>query len=115
MVRRTMAALRWPGTDAINRGTLMSAGMVSVIAVVPTVIADELIVPATTVETGLTDAGVPSDEVDALVETYASAQLGGLKAALLAAGLVSLGALWFTRPLPSRRLEDETTPAAAEV
>lgn len=48
------------------------------------------------------DAGLPPDEVDALVDSYAQAQLDGLKAAVLAAGGITLAALLATPGLPGR-------------
>ncbi|MFH8282735.1 MFS transporter [Streptomyces antibioticus] len=54
------------------------------------------------VRTGAERAGLPPGEVDALVDSYAAAQLDGLKAAVLAAGGVTLAALLVTPGLPGR-------------
>jgi MFS family permease len=56
-------------------------------------------------------AAVPPAEVDAVVDSYAHAQLDALKAAILAAGGITLGGLAFTRHLPAERLTGERTPA----
>jgi EmrB/QacA subfamily drug resistance transporter len=47
------------------------------------------------------DAGLPPQEVDALVDSYAQAQLDGLKAAILAAGGITLAGLLVTSHLPA--------------
>jgi hypothetical protein len=47
-------------------------------------------------------AGLPAAEVDAVTDSYASAQLDGLKAAILAAGGITLASFLVTPPLPSR-------------
>ncbi|MEU8618555.1 MFS transporter [Streptomyces sp. NPDC048623] len=46
-------------------------------------------------------AGLPAGEVDAVTESYATAQLNGLKAAILAAGGITLASLLVTRGLPT--------------
>ncbi|MCX5053125.1 MULTISPECIES: MFS transporter [unclassified Streptomyces] len=46
-------------------------------------------------------AGLPSSEVDAVVDSYASAQLDGLKAAILATGGVTLASFLVTSSLPA--------------
>lgn len=56
------------------------------------------------VRTGAEKAGLPPAEVDAVVDSYAQAQLDSLKAAILAAGGITLASLAFTRKLPSDRL-----------
>ncbi|WP_328436492.1 MFS transporter [Streptomyces sp. NBC_00444] len=59
-------------------------------------------------------AGLPPSEVDALVESYASAQLDGLKAAILATGGITLASFLVTRHLPTRTGQPEkATPADA--
>ncbi|MFG2294424.1 MFS transporter [Streptomyces sp. NPDC048603] len=59
-------------------------------------------------------AGVPPAEADAYVAEYAEAQLAGLKAAILAAGGVTLCCLPFTRRLPVEALGGTGgTPAAS--
>lgn len=60
-------------------------------------------VPTSQIETSLTQAGLPPSEVTALTDSYAEAQLDGLKAALLAAAGIALGSLWFTAQLPRRK------------
>ena len=50
------------------------------------------------------NANLPQAEVDALVDDYADAQLAGLKAAILAAAVITLAGLPFTRHLPTKRL-----------
>ena len=54
-------------------------------------------------------AGLPDEEVDAVVDSYEDAQIDALKAALLGAALFALVALWFAGDLPRRPLE----PASA--
>ncbi|MEU1817014.1 MFS transporter [Streptomyces roseifaciens] len=56
-------------------------------------------------------ASLPSSETDALVDSYAAAQLDALKAAVLAAAAITLGAVPFTRRLPAERLTAETGTA----
>lgn len=63
-------------------------------------------VPATEVTAKLEAANVPPAEVDALVESYESAQLDGLRVALLGAAAIAAGSLWFTRRLPAGRLDE---------
>ncbi|MGW2617490.1 MFS transporter [Streptomyces sp. NPDC001500] len=53
------------------------------------------------VRAGAEDAGLPPAEVDALVDSYAEAQLDGLKAAILAAGGITLASFLVTRGLPT--------------
>jgi EmrB/QacA subfamily drug resistance transporter len=48
-------------------------------------------------------AGLPPSEVDAVVDSYASAQLDGLKAAIFAAGGVTLASFLVTGNLPTAR------------
>ncbi|MFF5188491.1 MFS transporter [Streptomyces sp. NPDC000345] len=47
-------------------------------------------------------AGLPPSEVDALTDSYASAQLDGLKAGILAAGGITLASFLVTGNLPAR-------------
>lgn len=56
------------------------------------------------VQQGARAAGVPPDEIRALVEDYADAQLVALKVGLLACAFVALASLLLTRQLPQRRL-----------
>lgn len=60
-------------------------------------------VASDTVEKAATDAGLPPDEVTALVDNYSEAQLTALKAGLLASGAIALAALLFTTGLPRSR------------
>jgi MFS family permease len=57
-------------------------------------------VSADEVRAGAEKAGLPPSEVDAVVDSYAQAQLDSLKAAILAAGGITLAGLAFTRRLP---------------
>ncbi|MGW0763471.1 MFS transporter [Streptomyces sp. NPDC002814] len=57
-------------------------------------------------------AGLPPSEVDALVESYASAQLDGLKAAILATGGITLASFLVTRHLPTRTGQPEKAAPA---
>jgi hypothetical protein len=61
------------------------------------------------VSAALAKAGVPKDEADAVVESYAEAQLNGLKTALLAAAAISVAALWMAR----KPIEMPAVPAQA--
>ncbi|MGW0946360.1 MFS transporter [Streptomyces sp. NPDC002623] len=67
-------------------------------------------VPTEQVRTAAEDAGLPPAEVDALVDSYASAQLDGLKAAILAAGGITLASFLVTSHLPSRKAERPRRP-----
>lgn len=66
-------------------------------------------VPASQVQAGLKQNGVSTAEANTIVDHYLSAQLIGLKAALLAAAAIILISLWFTRHLPTTTLS--TAPA----
>ena len=68
-------------------------------------------VPASDVQTAATDAGLPPDEVDAVVTAYSDAKLQSLRAALAIVAIVGLFGLFLTRRLPSAPLTD--SPAAA--
>ncbi|MFB7450106.1 MFS transporter [Streptomyces sp. NPDC056194] len=57
-------------------------------------------VPTDQVRSAAESAGLPPHEVDAVTESYASAQLDGLKAAILATGGITLLSLLVTRGLP---------------
>ena len=61
-------------------------------------------IPLDQAQAALERAGIPGDQIDALLSTYADAQLLGLKAALLAAAAIALGSLFLTRHLPAVRL-----------
>jgi len=72
------------------------------------------------VRTAAGKAGLPPAEADAVVETYAGAQLVALKAALLTAGAITLASFGFTQQLPATRLaaaepESEPAPTAASI
>jgi EmrB/QacA subfamily drug resistance transporter len=58
-------------------------------------------VSAHQVESAAKEAGLDSAQTTALVDDYEAAQLRSLKAGLLAAALLALGSLGFTRDLPS--------------
>jgi len=60
-------------------------------------------------------AGLDEGTTDALVESYAAAQLLALKAGLLAALSLAAGALVFTRHLPSSRPKPDREPDAVVV
>ena len=64
-------------------------------------------ISADQVRAGADKAGLPPSEVDAVVDSYAHAQLNALKAAILAAGGITLASLAFTRKLPTGRLTDK--------
>ncbi|MEU8790441.1 MFS transporter [Streptomyces sp. NPDC048643] len=55
------------------------------------------------VRSGAEQAGLPPREVDAVTDSYATAQLNGLKAAVLAAGGITLVSFLVTGHLPSGR------------
>ncbi|MFG3546576.1 MFS transporter [Streptomyces sp. NPDC047725] len=55
------------------------------------------------VRTAAERAGLPPSEADAVADSYASAQLQGLKAAILATGGVALAGFLVTAPLPTAR------------
>ncbi|MDK0523555.1 MFS transporter [Streptomyces sp. ML-6] len=58
-------------------------------------------VPTDQVRSAAVRAGLPPQEVDAVTESYASAQLDGLKAAVLATGGITLASFLVTRALPT--------------
>ncbi|MEV6331249.1 MFS transporter [Streptomyces sp. NPDC051909] len=58
-------------------------------------------VPTDQVRSAAEQAGLPPREVDAVTESYATAQLNGLKAAILAAGGITLASFLVTRGLPA--------------
>ena len=61
-------------------------------------------VSADQVRAGAEKAGLPQPEVNALVDAYSQTQLNSLKAAILAAGGITLASFVFTRRLPAERL-----------
>ncbi len=64
------------------------------------------------VQSAAEQAGLPPQEVTAVVDSYAEAQLQGLKAAILAVGGITLASLPFTRRLPAARLTEAPTTTA---
>ncbi|MFD9124396.1 MFS transporter [Kitasatospora sp. NPDC059571] len=62
-------------------------------------------VPADDLAKALADSPVPPQEADAIVAHYQDAQIDGLKAAVFAAGGLTLASCLFTRNLPSGRPE----------
>jgi EmrB/QacA subfamily drug resistance transporter len=71
-------------------------------------------VPTAQVSAALKQAQVPPDQAQHLVDAYAAAQLDGLKAAILAAGGITLCGFGFTRHLPARRLATEEDVPSGE-
>ncbi|GAA3291150.1 MFS transporter [Streptomyces cinereospinus] len=71
-------------------------------------------VPTAQVRSAAERAGLPPSEVAALTESYAQAQLDGLRAAVLAVGGITLASLLVTRHLPTGRpaRPEEPEPAA---
>jgi hypothetical protein len=69
-----------------------------------------------TVEKYAADAGLPPNQVDALVKDYGAAQVAALKRALLVASLLVLVGAWFARALPRKPLgaRDAAEPATPE-
>jgi MFS family permease len=66
-------------------------------------------VPTTDVQAAGEKAGLPPQQVEAVTNHYADAQIKALKRALLFASVFALVALWFTRRLPGEPL-GETSP-----
>ena len=71
-------------------------------------------VSSSEISTAATEAGLDAQTTAALVEDYEAAQLRSLKAGLLAAALLALGSLAFTRELPHRR-PDRRAPREPDV
>jgi Na+/melibiose symporter-like transporter len=65
--------------------------------------------PADEVRARATRAGLESQSVDAIVDSYEKAQIDALKAALLFAAFIVLASFWATRRLPTQRFA-ETSP-----
>lgn len=59
-------------------------------------------VPTEQVRSAAEQAGLPPSEVDAVADSYAAAQLDGLKAAILATGGITLASFLVTPHLPTR-------------
>jgi EmrB/QacA subfamily drug resistance transporter len=68
---------------------------------------DASFVTADAVDQALREAGVDEATTSAVVEDYEEAQLDALKAGLLLAGFIAVGALVVTRNLPAERLGPE--------
>jgi Na+/melibiose symporter-like transporter len=71
-------------------------------------------VAASEVEQELRESGVDEATTSAVVESYESAQLDALKAGILLAAFIPLGALLVTRKLPAERLGAEEEQAVAD-
>ncbi|MFH8798465.1 MFS transporter [Streptomyces sp. NPDC017936] len=72
-------------------------------------------VPTEQVRSAAERAGLPPAEVDALTDSYASAQLTGLKAGILTAGGVTLASFLFTGALPGRPGRGGPVPPRGDV
>jgi crotonobetainyl-CoA:carnitine CoA-transferase CaiB-like acyl-CoA transferase len=75
-------------------------------------------VPTDQVRSAAERAGLPPSQVDAVADSYASAQLDGLKAAVLATGGIALASFLVTPNLPTarqgrQRRPDTDVPAGA--
>ena len=68
-------------------------------------------IPLDQARAALEGAGIPADQIDSLLSTYADAQLLGLRTALLAAAAIALASLFLTRHLPAVRLAGPAAPA----
>jgi len=64
-------------------------------------------VPADEVRSAATAAGLPQEEVDAIVDGYETSQVEALRLALAAVAVLAVLSFWFTRNLPAERLEGE--------
>ncbi|MFI9833646.1 MFS transporter [Streptomyces sp. NPDC051913] len=69
-------------------------------------------VPTDQVRTAAERAGLPASEVEAVADSYAAAQLDGLKAAILATGGIALASFLVTPHLPAAR---ESRPRRQDV
>ncbi|MFI2347965.1 MFS transporter [Streptomyces sp. NPDC019443] len=67
-------------------------------------------VPTEQVHSAAERAGLPPSEADALADSYASAQLDGLKAAILATGGITLASFLVTSHLPTRQASRPKQP-----
>jgi Na+/melibiose symporter-like transporter len=63
------------------------------------------------VRSGAEQAGLPPDQVEAVVTEYSAAQIAALKAAFAGVLLAALVALWYVRHLPSSTGANESTEA----
>ena len=57
-------------------------------------------------EDGLENAGLPQNEIDAIVNSYESGQLTALRIGLFAAGVVVVIALFLVRRIPDHSFEE---------
>ncbi|WP_369252074.1 MFS transporter [Streptomyces sp. R41] len=71
-------------------------------------------VPTEQVRSAAEQAGLPPSEADALTDSYASAQLDGLKAAILATGGITLAGFLVTPHLPTRASGPKQPGASAD-
>ncbi|HVH93432.1 MAG TPA: hypothetical protein VM688_00785, partial [Nocardioidaceae bacterium] len=71
-------------------------------------------VSADQIQTAAEEAGLDAPTTGALVDDYESAQLQALKTGLLAAALLALLSLAFTRDLPHQVLKPKRDPNEAE-
>ncbi|MFF9282958.1 MFS transporter [Streptomyces griseosporeus] len=69
-------------------------------------------VPTDQVRSAAERAGLPPSEVDAVTDSYAAAQLDGLKAAVLVTGGVALASLLVTPHLPTAGADGRRRPSA---
>jgi len=69
-------------------------------------------VPTDQVRTAAERAGLPDSEVEAVADSYADAQLDGLKAAILATGGIALASFLVTHHLPAARESRPRRPDA---
>ena len=67
-------------------------------------------VPTDQVRSAAERAGLPPSQVDAVADSYASAQLDGLKAAVLATGGIALASFLVTPHLPTARESRQRRP-----
>ncbi|MER5469922.1 MFS transporter [Streptomyces sp. NPDC002935] len=67
-------------------------------------------VPTDEVRSAAEEAGLPPSEVAAVTDSYATAQLNGLKAAILAAGGITLASFLVTTHLPTGRAGRKDSP-----
>jgi len=63
-------------------------------------------VPSEDLAAGLTQAGLPREEADAIVEAYEAGQLAALRIGLLVAGFIVIGSLFIARKIPDMSFEE---------
>jgi MFS family permease len=71
-------------------------------------------VTADQIRAGATEAGVPPEQVEAIVSDYSMAQVAALKAAFAGVLLATLAALWYVRHLPAQSGAGVSAETAAE-